>query len=80
MAVAKIMPRCDLVKHEAGCCIPGGMLKEELIAMVPLADFVNHPPDGVVEPNVSPFYDVATGSFRLTAVRDIKPNEAFSAC
>jgi len=51
--------------------LSGGVLESEMIAMVPLADFINHPPDGVAKPNVAPFYDASSGSFRLTAVSDI---------
>eukprot|EP00746_Dinoflagellata_sp_MGD_P155596 gnl/MRDRNA2_/MRDRNA2_85455_c0_seq1.p1 gnl/MRDRNA2_/MRDRNA2_85455_c0~~gnl/MRDRNA2_/MRDRNA2_85455_c0_seq1.p1 ORF type:complete len:340 (+),score=67.36 gnl/MRDRNA2_/MRDRNA2_85455_c0_seq1:156-1022(+) len=40
--------------------------------MVPLADMVNHPPDGVAE-NARPSYDVATGTFKLLATQDIAP-------
>jgi hypothetical protein len=43
--------------------------------MVPLADFVNHPLDGVVEANVAPSYDVDSGTFRFRAVRAIKRGE-----
>jgi len=51
-------------------------LKEEVIAMVPLADFVNHPPDDAgTEPNASPSYDPATGAFTLKATTDIKAGE-----
>jgi len=52
-----------------------GALEQEIIAMVPFADFVNHPPDGVVEANVEPFYDAKTGAFSLVAVRGISRGE-----
>jgi len=55
--------------------LSGGVLDSEVIAMVPLADFINHPPDGVAKPNVVPFYNASTGSFRLTAIGNIARGE-----
>lgn len=55
--------------------LSGGALDHEVIAMVPLADFVNHPPDGIMEENVAPSYDPRAGTFRLTAVRSIPRGE-----
>eukprot|EP00929_Paragymnodinium_shiwhaense_P023686 TRINITY_DN14776_c0_g1_i1.p1 TRINITY_DN14776_c0_g1~~TRINITY_DN14776_c0_g1_i1.p1 ORF type:complete len:537 (+),score=98.79 TRINITY_DN14776_c0_g1_i1:49-1659(+) len=49
-------------------------LSQEVIAMVPLADFVNHAPDGVVV-NVSPEYDVGSGKFSFVTTRDIQAGE-----
>jgi len=42
---------------------------------VPLADFINHPPDGVVEANVQPFYDVKSGEFIIRTTCDVKKNQ-----
>lgn len=54
--------------------LPIGNFDKQVIAMVPLADFINHPPDGV-EDNVQPSYDVSSGTFRFSAVRDISVGE-----
>lgn len=55
--------------------LPAGNFENPVIAMVPLADFVNHPPDGVKE-NVIAVYNVSTGRFYFEALRDISPGEA----
>lgn len=55
--------------------LSGGKLKEEIVAMVPLADFVNHPPEGPVEQNVLPSYDVESGAFSFKALKDIHVGE-----
>lgn len=52
--------------------LSNGALTEEIVSMVPLADFVNHPPEGVAE-NVRPSYDVETGVFKMVAIADIAP-------
>mmetsp|Transcript_106704 Transcript_106704/g.296935 ORF Transcript_106704/g.296935 Transcript_106704/m.296935 type:complete len:314 (-) Transcript_106704:71-1012(-) len=52
--------------------LSGGELEQEVIAMVPLADFINHPLDGVVAANVAPSYDAKTGVFRVAATTDIE--------
>lgn len=44
--------------------------------MVPLADFVNHPPDDMeTKPNAAPSYDPDTGMFTLKATAPIKSGE-----
>lgn len=55
--------------------LSGGRLHEETVAMVPMADFVNHPPDGKTTENSKPDYDPDTGIFRFTATRAISERE-----
>lgn len=51
-----------------------GRLQKEVIMMVPLLDFVNHPVPGVADSNVRPVYDPDEGVYFMTT-RAIKSGE-----